>query len=111
MIRRGVWLLAGAVLGVTGYRKASRMAAAITGTRVPARPLAGAPRPIAARTPVPFTARIRSAAGFARDVREGMADYRDSRGRQLGHRLESHGVESADRAPSSRSSARGSFEP
>lgn len=31
MIRRGFWLLAGAALGVTGYRKATRMVQAVTG--------------------------------------------------------------------------------
>ncbi len=31
MIRRGFWLLAGAALGVTGYRKASRLARTLTG--------------------------------------------------------------------------------
>jgi hypothetical protein len=31
MIRRGFWLLAGAVLGVTGYRKATRLARTLTG--------------------------------------------------------------------------------
>jgi hypothetical protein len=31
MIRRGFWLLAGAALGVTGYRRATRLARALTG--------------------------------------------------------------------------------
>jgi len=31
VIRRGFWLLAGAALGVTGYRRATRLARALTG--------------------------------------------------------------------------------
>ncbi len=64
MIRRGFWLAAGAVLGVTGYRKATRLA-----------------RGLAGQSPAQ---RARSAAGglvsatsFARDVRDGMAEYWD----------------------------------
>ncbi len=117
MIRRGFWLAAGAVLGVSGYRKASRLARTLTGQadartlvapgsraqtrraqqsmraqqptraqqttrdQVDARPagrlaLAGrAPRQRSgAATAV---ARAAAAAGFVRDVREGMAEYWD----------------------------------
>lgn len=52
MIRRLFWLVLGAVLGVTGYRKATAIA----------RSLRPAPRASAL-------------AGFAADVREGMAVY------------------------------------
>ncbi len=31
MIRRGFWLATGAVLGVTGYRRATRLARMLTG--------------------------------------------------------------------------------
>ena len=129
MIRRGFWLLAGAALGVTGYRKASRLMQSLTGhgllggpaatqhnavrhptaahavrsgraqrQLVPPRlapPFAGPPfagPPFAAPPaqlagkPVPVTpaariaaaaARAAAAAGFVRDVREGMAEYWD----------------------------------
>ena len=134
MIRRGFWLLTGAALGVTGYRKASRLMQAVTGhglLGVPAatqqraveRPAGAravrsgraqpqlAPRRLAppfaappfaappaqlARKPAPIksapaqstlvtgaariaaaAARATAAAGFVRDVREGMAEYWD----------------------------------
>jgi hypothetical protein len=114
MIRRGFWLLAGAALGVTGYRRATRLARALTGqsllgapaatrqrnaVRLPAAsravqagraeprmaPRRPAPAP-AARTPAAPTpaariaaaaARASAAAGFVRDVRDGMAEYWD----------------------------------
>ena len=65
MIRRGFWLALGAVLGVTGYRRATRIARAM----VPAR---GQPGPGQL-----------ARAGFLRDVREGRAEYLD---RHLVHR-------------------------
>jgi hypothetical protein len=115
MMRRGFWLAAGAVLGVAGYRKAGRMARSITGAAVPAKMLSSGPRALnssrAARPPVPvttvpLTARMRSAASFARDVREGMAEYRELHGRQLGNSLgDQRGRESG------RGSQRGSIEP
>jgi hypothetical protein len=42
MIRRGFWLLAGAALGVTGYRKATRLVRTLTGQGVPGGPAATA---------------------------------------------------------------------
>jgi isoaspartyl peptidase/L-asparaginase-like protein (Ntn-hydrolase superfamily) len=133
MMRRGFWLAAGAVLGVTGYRRATRLARMLTGqdrlvltrqdapalTRRPAvtdrpavtyRPavtrrlavtrrrqdqralaaselaaaeLAAGPHEAGRRRDT-ATAAARSAiagaaatAGFVRDVRKGMAEYRD----------------------------------
>jgi hypothetical protein len=123
MMRRGFWLVTGAVLGVTGYRKATRLARTITGAPVPSRSLPPGPRAVSpasravasrAVSPVPGAAppaplpipaapravppasralglaalrQVRSAASFARDVRDGMADYRDLHGRQLGRSL------------------------
>jgi hypothetical protein len=118
MMRRGFWLVTGAVLGVTGYRKATRLARTISGAPVPSRSLPpgpravragpraarGAPRAVpsaslpvsAAPRAVPPASRalglaalrqVRSAASFARDVRDGMADYRDLHGGQLGRSL------------------------
>jgi len=120
MIRRGFWLLAGAALGVTGYRKATRLVQAVTGQsmlgapaatqerralRQPAathaaRPGQAQPRLAlpthramkpAAMTPAAMkpaavtpaariataAARATAAAGFVRDVRNGMAEYWD----------------------------------
>jgi hypothetical protein len=120
MMRRGFWLAAGAVLGVAGYRKASRMARSVTGAAVPARMLSSGPRALSsrheARPPVPVTTvpltvarttgRVRSAASFARDVREGMAEYRELHGGQLRRSLgDQRGRESG------RGSQRGSIEP
>jgi hypothetical protein len=84
MIRRGFWLAAGAVLGVTGYRRLTRLASVLTVPRTPGMrslpgtgPTAGpqmvAPPP-RARSQL---ARAVAAARFVRDVRDGMAEYRD----------------------------------
>jgi hypothetical protein len=97
MIRRGFWLTAGAVLGITGYRRAARVVRALTGQAKPAR--STAVLPAAARASIvarqaqlalparPATrpggragsvvATAASAAGFVRDVREGMTEYWD----------------------------------
>ena len=101
MIRRGFWLLTGAVLGVTGYRKASQVARAV----VPARPartgvLTLAPQPLRSGRPLLSSRQIlrgaaragRSAAhgaAFARDVRDGMGEYLDRHGQGAGRTLES----------------------
>jgi hypothetical protein len=110
MIRRGFWLLAGAALGVTGYRRATRLARALTGQSMLGAPavtkqrsavrLTAAPRADQAgraepgmarpRQPAPASAgptpsariaaaaaRASAAAGFVRDVRDGMAEYWD----------------------------------
>jgi hypothetical protein len=139
VIRRGFWLATGAVLGVAGYRKAARLARAITvppalttpgraGRRV--RPIGGraagqraiesrpdepplaqaraAPAraghaPAPGRPGVPVTDRIRAAVRFARDVRDGMAEYRDLHARPLGRRLGNRNSgPPGDRAPASR---------
>ena len=76
MIRRGSWLLLGAVLGISGYRRLTRAAKAL---RAPGE-LAGQ---LHGRTAA--TAPARRNAGragaetiaFVRDVRTGMADYLD----------------------------------
>ena len=73
MIRRGFWVATGAVLGVTGYRRATKLARMLSGPSRPSRP---SPRlkPVARRSQV---ARAIAAAGFVRDVRDGMAEYWD----------------------------------
>jgi hypothetical protein len=74
MIRRGFWLVAGAAIGVAGYRKATRLARTLTGQQSVARLTQGSAASVAP-WPVRVGAGARSAAAFARDVREGMADY------------------------------------
>jgi len=103
-MRRGFWLATGAVLGVTGYRKATRLARTITNAPVAPRTLAPGGRATEARPAVPPSQRIRAAASFVRDVRAGMAEYRDLHRRQLGRRLDSRSAEPGDRgAPGRRS--------
>ena len=84
MIRRGFWLTAGVVLGVTGYRRVTRLASALYGDQPPGTrslpgtgPTAG-PQMLAPPTPRRSNAaRVVAAARFVQDVREGMAEYRD----------------------------------
>jgi len=100
MIRRGFWLAAGAVLGISGYRRVTRLASALAVPRTPGMqslpgtgPAAG-PQMLAPplRAKSSQVARAVAAARFVRDVRAGMAEYRDlhrdepdraSRGRTL----------------------------
>ena len=66
MIRRGFWLLLGAVLGVSGYRRLTRVAKALLPqSQMHARTQAAAP------------GRHAGTIAFVRDVRIGMADYID----------------------------------
>ena len=93
MIRRGFWLAAGAALGVMGYRRATRLAREL-GFGVDALPaggqtrqnddsrqvrgtgnLAGHPRHRAPARPRGAIASVATATLFARDVRDGMAEY------------------------------------
>jgi hypothetical protein len=91
MIRRGFWLVLGAILGVGGYRRVTRLAhALVPGARGP-QPGAGAlaRRPeLTGRRVLAGAARAgRSAAegaAFVRDVREGMAEYLDRAGQETG---------------------------
>ena len=87
-MRRIFWMIAGALLGVTGYRRVSRLARALTvGDRHGAVP--GRPRGRAVtrgdRTRDGWT---RSAALFARDVRDGMELYTNRHPRLAGRTLE-----------------------
>jgi hypothetical protein len=74
MIRRGFWLVAGAAIGVAGYRKATRLARTLTGQSSVPRLTQGGGTSVAP-WPVRLGVGARSAAAFARDVRDGMADY------------------------------------
>ena len=78
MIRRLIWLIIGAVLGITGYRRVSRAAKSL----LPAPNLLA---PLARRAPGAGQARPAARGGgagtgtveFIRDVRAGMAEYLD----------------------------------
>jgi hypothetical protein len=97
MIRRGFWLLTGAALGVSGYRKASRLSRALVSSPAPASGRAASGRPADGRAadlrapappwPVRLIAGTCAASGFVRDVRVGMAEYRDLNGREPGRSL------------------------
>ena len=78
MIRRLFWVTVGALVGVSGYRRVSRLARA---AGIGGRPSAGA----RGRAGVPWA---RDAALFARDVREGMDLYADRHPRLAGRTLE-----------------------
>ena len=76
MIRRGSWLLLGAVLGISGYRRLARVAKAL----MPQGELASQLRGRAEATGPSRRAAGRAGAetiAFVRDVRTGMADYLD----------------------------------
>lgn len=86
MTRRAIWLMLGAALGITGYRKLTRAARTVLPQRDLLGPLgrrsAGAPRPLQAPgrgVPAQPSGRGVAAgtAAFVRDVRAGMADYLD----------------------------------
>ena len=133
MIRRGFWLATGAVLGVAGYRKAARLARTITASpaappalTTPGRavsrsrsirsraiqPRAIPSRAAHARDAVPVTHRIQAAVGFARDVRDGMAEYRELHPPQLGRRLGTGSAEQpGDHAPAGHGGSLGSIRP
>jgi hypothetical protein len=88
MIRRGFWLLLGAVLGVTGYRRVSRLARAFAPASRASQPVARSGRrlELTGRRVLAGAARAgRSTAegvAFVRDVREGMAEYLDRQGQE-----------------------------
>ena len=85
MIRRGFWLATGVVLGVTGYRRLTRLATELTTPRMPGTPVLPGAAPMAGpqllappmRPSRSNVARVVAAAKFVRDVRDGMAEYRD----------------------------------
>jgi hypothetical protein len=75
MIKRGFWVALGAIVGVTGYRKATRVARAVTGQ--PAGPrLMRAGRPVPVPLPTRLAIGARGTARLVRDVRADMAEYR-----------------------------------
>jgi hypothetical protein len=100
-MRRGLWLAAGAVLGVAGYRRASRMVDSLVhGGAGSARRTAGGPATVGATAgrldsagpsapgrPASTAAKIAATAGFVRDVRDGMAEYLELHHRELARNL------------------------
>ena len=68
MIRRAFWLVAGAVLGVAGYRRLSRTARVLA---------SGAHRTTPAPALRAVTRAGRDSRAFVRDFRAGMAEYLD----------------------------------
>ena len=94
MIRRGFWLLLGAVTGIMGYRRVAavgqQVSAKLSGTR-PSGTRPSGTKPREGRAPAALTARragrgmltgVKEAFRFTRDVREGMDLYMD---RHEGH--------------------------
>jgi hypothetical protein len=97
-MRRGLWLAAGAVLGVAGYRRATRLVDGLARgvARDAGRPsghrAARVSRPTAAGQgspgrPAVNAASIGAAADFVRDVRDGVAEYLDLHHRDLARNL------------------------
>jgi hypothetical protein len=92
VIRRGFWLAAGAVLGVASYRRATKLVDGLArggagnATRSAAGRLDSAGRPVPGR-PVRTAARIKAAAGFVRDVSDGVAEYLELHHRELARNL------------------------
>jgi hypothetical protein len=88
VIRRGFWLVVGATLGVTGYRRASRL---LQSFRPPSSSPAG---PVVLRSESLLTGRrvlagaaragrgAAASAAFVRDVRDGVAEYLDQQDQQ-----------------------------
>ena len=87
MIRRLFWLIAGVLLGVTGYRRATRLARAFALGGRGGRAAPGSRRAGMAATPHGRDL-MRGAAEFAHDVREGMELYTDRHPRLAGRTLE-----------------------
>jgi hypothetical protein len=99
VIGRLGWLAAGVVLGVTGYRRASRLARSVRPAGIVARwswPASGPGAP-AARFSRPAgrdpEAGQRGLGPFARDVRDGMELYLDRHSGPPGHNLEGRNIE------------------
>jgi hypothetical protein len=103
VIRRGFWLLTGAALGVTGYRRAVRLARIVipegrggaAGRRqpVPAGRVVLRPPQLTGRRMLAGAAMAgrgaAEGAAFVRDVRDGMAEYLDRQHGQARRSLES----------------------
>ena len=89
MIRRLFWMTAGALLGVTGYRRVSRLARALTASGRPSDPTHRRARGELTSEGWAHRGWANGAAMFARDVRDGMELYADRHPRLAGRTLES----------------------
>jgi hypothetical protein len=87
MIRRGLWLTAGAVTGIYGYRRVSAVGRRLSATLTPGRLTPGTLAPEGTLE----IALTRETYRFTRDVREGMELYR------LAHPAPAGSALSADR--------------
>jgi len=78
VIRRGFWLVLGAAVGITGYRRASRL---VQSLRPEPAVALRSPRPLTGRSLLAGAARAgrgaAASAAFVRDVRDGVAEYLD----------------------------------
>jgi len=109
VIRRGFWLVAGAALGVTGYRRASRLLQSFrprqAGPAASGRVVPRAPGPLTGRRVLAGAARAgrgaAASAAFVRDVREGVAEYLDQQDSGPGRTLESQPGRTSRRRPAS----------
>ena len=107
MIRRGFWLVTGAALGVTGYRRASRLLQSFRPHQ------AGPGGRVVLRSPAPLTGRrvlagaaragrgAAASAAFVRDVREGVAEYLDQQESGAPRTLESQQGRASGETPAS----------
>lgn len=77
MIRRIIWLVAGAVLGIAGYRRVTRAAKALVPSGDLLTPLGRRIAGSARGQRVPERRAGAGTAAFVRDVRTGMAEYMD----------------------------------
>jgi hypothetical protein len=83
-MRRLFWVSVGAGLGISGYRRASRVVRELTGQRrpgqlSPARSAQLRPGQLRPAQQWPRLSQLRGVAGFVRDVREGMDLYEEQR--------------------------------
>ena len=88
MIRRLFWMTAGALLGVTGYRRASRLARAVTAGGRPSDRTHGRARGDLTPGGRAYRGWPQRAALFASDVRDGMQLYADRHARLAGRTLD-----------------------
>lgn len=88
MIRRLFWLIAGVLLGVTGYRRIVRLARTLSPAARAADGRRGATPGRQRGQATMGSGWMRSVALFAHDVREGMDLYTDRHPRLAGHTLE-----------------------
>jgi hypothetical protein len=77
MIRRFIWLMIGAVLGITGYRRVTKAARSLLPQGDLLAPLSRRPAGAAPGRHAQGRGAGAGTAAFVRDVRTGMAEYMD----------------------------------